>query len=177
MNSPAGNILTVAKREFLSYFTSPVAYVFLVIFLLMSGALTFMMGHDFFTRNEASLDSFFGWHAWLYLFLVPAVAMRLWSEEKRTGTIELLLTLPISPAQAVVGKFLASWAFMLLALALTFPIWITANHLGEPDNGAIFCAYLGSGLMAGAFLAIGCMTSALTRNQVVSFILSIAIFI
>ena len=175
MNSPAGNILTVAKREFLSYFTSPVAYVFLVIFLLMSGALTFMMGHDFFTRNEASLDSFFGWHAWLYLFLVPAVAMRLWSEEKRTGTIELLLTLPISPAQAVVGKFLASWAFMLLALALTFPIWITANHLGEPDNGAIFCAYLGSGLMAGAFLAIGCMTSALTRNQVVSFILSIAI--
>ena len=175
MNSSIRSIVTIAKREFLSYFTSPIAYVFLVIFLLMSGGLTFMLGHHFFARNEASLDSFFGWHAWLFLFLVPAVAMRLWSEEKRTGTIELLLTMPVTPAQATVGKFLASWAFILLALALTFPLWMTAADLGDPDNGAIFCAYLGSGLMAGAFLAIGCMTSALTRNQVVSFILSVSI--
>ena len=122
MNTPVQNIITVAKREFTSYFTSPVAYVFLVIFLLLAGFFTFMVGQDFFSRNEASLGSFFLWHPWLYLFLVPAVAMRLWSEEKRTGTLELLLTLPITPGQAVIGKFLASWAFLILALVLTFPI-------------------------------------------------------
>jgi len=175
MNSPIRNIFTVAKREFTSYFTSPVAYVFLVIFLLLAGFFTFMVGQDFFARNEASLGSFFLWHPWLYLFLVPAVAMRLWSEEKRTGTLELLLTFPITPAQAVIGKFLASWAFLILALVLTFPIWLTPIFLGSPDNGAILCAYIGSALMAGAYLAIGCMTSALTRNQVVSFILSVVI--
>ena len=122
MNTPIRNIFTVAKREFTSYFTSPVAYVFLVIFLLLAGFFTFMVGQDFFARNEASLGSFFLWHPWLYLFLVPAVAMRLWAEEKRTGTLELLLTLPITPSQAVIGKFLASWAFLILALVLTFPI-------------------------------------------------------
>jgi ABC-2 type transport system permease protein len=175
MNSPIRNIFTIAKREFTSYFTSPVAYVFLVIFLLLAGFFTFMVGQDFFARNEASLGSFFLWHPWLYLFLVPAVAMRLWSEEKRTGTLELLLTLPITPTQAVIGKFLASWAFLILALVLTFPIWLTPIFLGKPDNGAILCAYIGSALMAGSYLAIGCMTSALTRNQVVSFILSVVI--
>ena len=175
MNSPIRNIFTIAKREFTSYFTSPVAYVFLVIFLLLAGFFTFMVGQDFFRRDEASLGSFFLWHPWLYLFLVPAVAMRLWSEEKRTGTLELLLTFPITPTQAVIGKFLASWAFLILALVLTFPIWLTPIFLGSPDNGAILCAYIGSALMAGAYLAIGCMTSALTRNQVVSFILSVVI--
>ena len=175
MNSPLRNIFTLAKREFSGYFATPVAYVFLVIFLLMTGFFTFMLGMDLFDRNQASLESFFTWHPWLYLFLVPAVAMRLWSEEKRTGTLELLLTLPITAWQAVMAKFLASWAFLILALALTFPVWITVNKLGSPDNGAILCAYIGSALMAGAYLAIGCMTSALTRNQVVSFILSVVV--
>ena len=133
------NILMIAKREFSAYFTSPVAYVFLVIFLLVSGFFTFMVGQDFFSRNEASLGSFFLWHPWLYLFLVPAIAMRLWSEEKRTGTLELLLTLPITTGQAVMGKFLASWAFLIVCLMLTFPIWLIPNILGDPDNGAIFC--------------------------------------
>jgi ABC-2 type transport system permease protein len=175
MNSPLRNIFTLAKREFSGYFATPVAYVFLVIFLLMTGFFTFMLGMSLFDRNQASLESFFTWHPWLYLFLVPAVAMRLWSEEKRTGTLELLLTLPITAWQAVMAKFLASWAFLILALALTFPVWITVNILGSPDNGAILCAYIGSALMAGAYLAIGCMTSALTRNQVVSFILSVVV--
>ena len=175
MNSPLRNIFTLANREFSGYFATPVAYVFLVIFLLMTGFFTFMLGMSLFDRNQASLESFFTWHPWLYLFLVPAVAMRLWSEEKRTGTLELLLTLPITAWQAVMAKFLASWAFLVLALALTFPVWITVNILGSPDNGAILCAYIGSALMAGAYLAIGCMTSALTRNQVVSFILSVVV--
>ena len=169
------NILMVAKREFSAYFTSPVAYVFLVIFLLVSGFFTFMVGQDFFSRNEASLGSFFLWHPWLYLFLVPAIAMRLWSEEKRTGTLELLLTLPITTGQAVMGKFLASWAFLIVCLMLTFPIWLIPNILGEPDNGAILCGYIGSALMAGAYLGIGSMTSALTRNQVISFVISVLI--
>ena len=172
-SSPLRNILVVTKREFGAYFTSPVAYVFLVIFLLLSGFFTFMVGQDFFRRNEASLGSFFLWHPWLYLFLVPAIAMRLWSEEKRTGTLELLLTLPITTGQAVIGKFLASWAFLIVGLILTFPIWLTPNFLGEPDNGAIICAYIGSALMAGAYLGIGCMTAALTRNQVISFVISV----
>lgn len=175
MNSPARNIWVVTKREFSAYFTSPVAYVFLVIFLLLAGFFTFMVGQDFFSRNEASLGSFFLWHPWLYLFLVPAIAMRLWSEEKRTGTLELLLTLPITTGQAVIGKFLASWAFLILCLFLTFPIWLTPVYLGDPDNGAILCAYFGSALMAGAYLGIGCMTSAITRNQVISFVMSVAI--
>ena len=162
----------IAKRELLSYFTSPVAYVFLVIFLLLTGFFTFSVG-QFFERGEASLGAFFGWHPWLYLVLVPAVGMRLWAEERRSGTLELLLTMPITPWEAIAGKFLASWIFIALALALTFPVVITVNVLGSPDNGMIFAGYLGSLLLAGAYLAVTCATSALTRNQVVAFILSV----
>ena len=168
------HVKTIAKRELSGYFASPVAYVFIVIFLLLTGFFTFMAG-GFFERGEASLAAFFLWHPWLYLFLVPAVGMRLWSEERRMGTMELLLTFPITSWQAIVGKFVASWMFLLLALALTFPIWMTVNFLGNPDNGVIFAGYLGSFLMAGAYLAISCMTSAMTRNQVVSFIVSVVI--
>src|SRR5436190_7487645 len=168
------NIKAIAKRELGAYFSSPVAYVFIVIFLLLTGFFTFMAG-NFFERGQASLDSFFMWHAWLYLFLVPCVGMRLWAEERRVGTMELLLTKPITIWQAIVGKFLASWIFLGLSLALTFPVFITVNYLGSPDNGVIVAAYLGSLLMAGAYLAISCMTSAMTRNQVISFILSVVI--
>ena len=168
------NIRTIAKRELGGYFASPVAYVFIVIFLLLTGFFTFMAG-GFFERGEASLNSFFTWHPWLYLFLVPAIGMRLWSEERRLGTIELLLTMPITTWQAIVGKFLASWLFLILALVLTFPVIITVNYLGNPDNGVIFCAYVGSLLLGGSYLAISCMTSALSRNQVVSFIVSVVI--
>jgi ABC-2 type transport system permease protein len=168
------NIKAIMKRELGGYFTSPIAYVFLVIFLLLTGFFTFTVG-NFFERGEASLVSFFTWHPWLYLFLVPAVGMRLWSEERRLGTLELLLTLPITSWQAIVGKFLASWAFLALALALTFPVIITVNWLGDPDNGVIIAGYVGSLLLAGAYLAISCMTSAMTRNQVISFILSVMI--
>jgi ABC-2 type transport system permease protein len=174
MNSLA-NIRTIIKRELGGYFSSPVAYVFIVIFLLLTGFFTFMAG-GFFERGQASLDGcFFLWHPWLYLFLVPAVGMRLWAEERRVGTLELLLTMPITAWQAIVGKFLASWLFLLLALALTFPVVITVNYLGSPDNGVIFAGYVGSFLMAGAYLAISCMTSAMTRNQVVSFIVALVI--
>src|SRR3989454_9296517 len=173
MNSWA-NIRTIAKREMGGYFASPVAYVFIVIFLILCGFFTFMLG-GFFERHEASLVSFFLWHPWLYLFLVPAVGMRLWSEERRLGTMELLLTMPITAWQAILGKFLASWLFLALALAMTFPVWITVNYLGSPDNGVILCGYLGSWLMAGAYLAISCITSAMTRTQVVSFIISVVV--
>lgn len=168
------NIKAIMKRELGGYFTSPIAYVFLVIFLLLTGFFTFTVG-NFFERGEASLVSFFTWHPWLYLFLVPAVGMRLWSEERRLGTLELLLTMPITAWQAIVGKFLASWAFLGLALALTFPVVITVNWLGDPDNGVIFAGYVGSFMLAGAYLAVSCMTSAMTRNQVISFILSVMI--
>jgi ABC-2 type transport system permease protein len=168
------NIKAIMKRELGGYFTSPIAYVFLVIFLLLTGFFTFTVG-NFFERGEASLVSFFTWHPWLYLFLVPAVGMRLWSEERRLGTLELLLTLPITTWQAIVGKFLASWLFLGLALALTFPVVITVNWLGDPDNGVIMAGYVGSLLLAGTYLAISCMTSAMTRNQVISFILSVVI--
>jgi ABC-2 type transport system permease protein len=171
MNSTS-NIKAITERELAAYFSSPVAYVFIVIFLFLMGLFTFMAG-GFFERGQATLeDSFFMWHPWLYLFLVPAVGMRLWAEERRVGTLELLLTLPITAWQAIVGKFLASWIFLFLALFLTFPIVITVNYLGAPDNGVIFAGYVGSFLMAGAYLAISCMTSAMTRNQVVSFILA-----
>jgi ABC-2 type transport system permease protein len=166
--------MAVAKRELAGYFSSPVAYVFIVIFLLLTGFFTFNVA-NFFEASEASLRSFFYWHPWLYLFLVPAIGMRLWSEERRQGTIELLLTLPITPWQAILGKFLASWAFLAIALALTFPIWITVNWLGSPDNGAIVAAYIGSLLMAGGFLAIGSCMSALTRNQVIAFISAVGV--
>jgi ABC-2 type transport system permease protein len=169
------NIQTVAKRELGAYFASPLAYVFIVIFLLLCGFFTFMVG-GFFERGQASLAMpFFDWHPWFYLFLVPAVGMRLWAEERRVGTLELLLTMPITSWQAIVGKFLASWLFLALALALTFPLVITVNYLGHPDNGVILCGYLGSWLMAGAYLAISCITSAMTRAQVVSFIISVVL--
>jgi ABC-2 type transport system permease protein len=172
MNTALANIKTIAKRELTSYFASPVAYVFIVIFLLLSGFFTFMIG-GFFERGEASLVSFFPWHPWLYLFLVPAVGMRLWSEERRLGTMELLLTMPITPWQAIVGKFAASWLFLALALVLTFPVVMTLAYLGSPDLGALFAGYVGSFLLAGAYLAISCLTSAFTRNQVISFIISV----
>ncbi|QWF70364.1 ABC transporter permease subunit [Methylomonas paludis] len=162
------------KREFRSYFATPIAFVFIVIFLLLSGALTFYLG-DFLERGQADLEPFFRFHPWLYLFLVPAVAMRLWADERKSGTIELLLTLPISIWQAVLAKFAAAWCFIGIALSLTFPIWVTVNILGKPDNGVIFAAYLGSLLMAGAFLAIGTCLSALTRSQAVAFILSVVV--
>jgi len=169
------NIKTITKRELGAYFSSPLAFVFIVIFLLLCGFFTFMVG-GFFERGEASLSaSFFLWHPWFYLFLVPAVGMRLWAEERRVGTLELLLTMPITTWQAIVGKFLASWIFLGLALILTFPIVITVNYLGSPDNGVILAGYLGSWLMAGAYLSISCITSAMTRNQVVSFIVSVVI--
>jgi len=167
-------IRTIAKRELSGYFSSPVAFVFIVIFLLLSGFFTFMVA-GFFERGEAGLLAFFSWHPWLYLFLVPAVGMRMWSEERRLGTIELLLTMPVTPWQAIVGKFFAAWAVLGLALVLTFPVVLTVNYLGHPDNGVIFAGYLGSFLMAGAYLAISAMTSAMTRNQVVSFIVAVVI--
>ncbi|MEN0072909.1 MAG: ABC transporter permease subunit [Paracraurococcus sp.] len=166
--------LTVARRELAGYFATPVAYVFIVIFLVMAGALTFTMG-NFFDRGQADLQPFFTFVPWLFLFLVPALTMRLWAEERRLGTIELLLTLPLAQWQAVLGKFLAAWAFCAIALALTFPIWITVNLLGDPDNGVILAGYLGCLLVAGAYLALGAAVSALTKNQVVAFVLAVAL--
>ncbi len=160
----------IFRRELTGYFVTPVAYVFLVIFLALMGALTFYFG-GFYERGQADLGPFFGLHPWLYAFLVPALAMRLWAEERDTGTIELLLTLPVTTAQAVIGKFLAAWAFVLFALMLTAPMWWTVNYLGEPDNGVILAAYIGSAFMAGGFLAIGSFVSALTRSQVVAFVI------
>jgi ABC-2 type transport system permease protein len=168
------SIWTITKRELAGCFNSPVAYVFLVIFLLMTAAFTFLIG-QFMDRNQATLQPFFMWHPWIYLFLVPAVGMRLWSEERRQGTMELLLTLPISLWHCIIGKFLASWIFLTLALAMTFPIWITVNYLGDPDNSVIVASYIGSFFLAGAYLSITSMTSAFTRNQVISFILSVVI--
>jgi ABC-2 type transport system permease protein len=168
------NTFVIAKRELAGYFSSPVAYVFIVIFLLLSGFFTFMLG-NFFARNEASLASFFIWHPWLYMFLVPAVGMRLWAEERRYGTLELLFTMPVTPGQAILGKFIAGWLFLGLALCLTFPIVITVIYLGDPDGGVITAGYVGSFLVAGTYLSISSMTSAMTRNQVVSFITSVVI--
>ncbi|MDP9082808.1 MAG: ABC transporter permease subunit [Pseudomonadota bacterium] len=159
----------VFRRELHSYFATPLAYVFIVIFLVLAGVFTFQVG-GFFERGQADLQPFFRWHPWLYLVLIPAISMRLWAEERNSGSIELLMTLPITLWQAVLGKFLAAWCFAGIALLLTFPIWITVNYLGHPDNGAIVAAYLGSFLMAGGFLSIGMCLSAATRNQVVAFI-------
>ncbi len=167
-------VKTIFKREFNSYFSTPVAYVFITIFLVLSGLFTFYLG-NFFERGQADLVPFFEWHPWLYLFLIPAISMRLWSEERKSGTVELLMTLPINTFDAVIGKFLAAWLFTFIAIFLTFPLWITVNYLGNPDNGVIFASYLGSLLMAGSYLAIGSCLSALTKNQVVAFILSIVI--
>lgn len=161
----------IAARELRSYFATPVAYVFIVIFVALSGALTFYVG-GFLQRREATLEAFFLFHPWLYLLLIPAVSMRLWAEERKTGTIELLLTLPLSTGAAVVGKFLAAWVFVAVALLATTPLWLTVSVLGSPDHGVIAGSYAGSLLMAGAFLAIGSCMSALTRNQVIAFILA-----
>lgn len=174
MSAFLSSVSNVTRRELSGYFSTPVAWVFIVIFLVMSGVFTFYIG-SFYERGIADLDPFFQFHPWLYLFLVPAIGMRLWAEERRSGTVELLLTLPITPWQAVVGKFLAAWLFVGLALALTFPVWFTVNYLGNPDNGAILAGYVGSWLMAGGFLAIASCMSALTRNQVVAFILSVVV--
>ena len=167
-------LLTVAKREFAGYFATPVAAIFLIIFLALTAAFTFFVGY-FLERGNADLQAFFNFHPWLYLFFAPALAMRLWAEERRQGTIELFLTLPIPLWAAVVGKFLAAWMFLGLALALTFPMWVTVNVLGDPDNGVILASYLGSWLMAGGYLAIGCCLSATTKNQVIAFVLTVTV--
>jgi ABC-2 type transport system permease protein len=166
-------VFIVFRRELRAYFATPLAYVFIVMFLVLAASLTFYLG-GFYERGQADLEPFFVFHPWLYLFLIPAISMRLWSDERRSGSIELLMTQPITLWQAVLGKFLAAWAFAALALALTFPIWITVNYLGHPDNGAILTGYLGSLLMAGGLLAVGSCMSALTRNAVVAFILGVA---
>lgn len=166
------NFSAVFKRELKGYFGSPVAYVFIIIFLLATAGCTFFLSR-FFESRIASLQGFFVWHTWLYLFLVPAVGMRLWSEERKSGTIELLFTLPITQMQAIMGKFFAAWSFVGLSLALTFPMVLTVGYLGSPDYGVIFSSYLGSFLMAGAYLAITCFFSSMSKNQVISFVLSV----
>jgi ABC-2 type transport system permease protein len=164
----------VFRRELASFFATPVAYVFITIFLILSGVFAFFIG-SLFERGQADLLPFFNFHPWLYLFLVPAIAMRTWSEERKNGSIELLMTLPITTFQAMLGKFLAAWSVLGLSLILTFPLWLTVNYLGDPDNGVILAAYIGSWLLSGAFLSIGICMSALTKNQVVAFILAIVV--
>ncbi len=168
------NILIVAERELMAYFATPVATVFIVIFLVLQGTLTFNLG-NFFDRGQADLNPFFNFLPWVFLLLVPAITMRLWAEERRLGTIELLLTLPMTQGQAVLGKFLAAWLFCAIALSLTFPIVMTVRFLGEPDMGVIASGYLGALLIAGSFLAIGSAMSAATRNQVIAFVLGVAV--
>ena len=166
--------VAILKRELGNYFATPVAYVFIVIFLVLSGVFTFYLG-GLYERGQADLQPFFTFHPWLYLFLIPALSMRLWAEERRAGTLELLMTLPVSVGEAVLGKFLAAWLFTGIALALTFPVWITINYLGDADNPVILLSYLGSFLMAGAYLAVGACVSAFTRNQVIAFVMSFVI--
>ncbi len=173
-NESLANVTAIFKRELFGYFGSAVAYVFIVIFLLLLGFFTFYIS-NFFELGQADLRAFFQWHPWVFMFLIPAVAMRLWAEERRMGTIELILTFPVTVWEAILGKFLAAWIFVGTALALTFPMVITVSYLGNPDLGATLCAYIGSFLMAGAFLSVGSMTSAITRSQVVSFIVAIVI--
>ena len=168
------HIAAIFKRELASYFATPIAYVFIVVFLFATGAFTFYIG-DFFRAGRADLQSFFFFHPWLYLFLIPAIAMRLWAEEHKAGTIELLLTLPIPLSASVVGKFLAAWVFAGIALGLTFPMWMTVAYLGDPDHGVIIASYIGSFLMAGSFLAIGAAISAMTSNQVIAFVVSVVV--
>jgi ABC-2 type transport system permease protein len=166
------NVGIIMRRELTSYFATPLAYIFILIFLVLANAFTFYLG-SFYERGNADLESFFGFHPWLYLFLIPAISMRLWAEERKSGSIELLMTQPVTLWEAVLGKFFAAWIFSALALGLTFPLWITVNYLGSPDNGTILAAYVGSLLLAGGFLAVGSCMSALTSNQVVAFILSV----
>lgn len=167
-------VMAIARRELWSYFVTPVAYVFMVIFLVLAGLLTFYSG-DFYDRGLADLQPFFDMHPWLYLVLVPAVTMSMWAEERSSGTLELLFSLPVSISQAVLGKFLAAWGFIGICLALTFPIWVTVNYLGDPDNGVILAGYVGSWLMAGAFIAIGACMSTATRSQIIAFILTASV--
>lgn len=167
-------LAAIFKREFTSYFVTPVAYVFIVIFLFMTGIFTFYLG-AFYESNQADLQPFFRFHPWLYLFLIPAISMRLWSDERKSGSIELLMTLPISITDAVVGKYLAAWCFTAVSLMLTFPMWITVNYLGDPDNTVILASYIGSLIMAGGFLAIGSCISAFTKSQVIAFVISVVI--
>jgi len=169
-----GNVLTITRRELAGYFLTPIAYVFIVIFLMLSGVFTFYLG-GFFDRGQADLATFFSFHPWLYLFLIPALTMRLWAEERKSGTIELLFTLPVTMMETVLGKFLATWIFTAVALALTFPMWLTVSYLGNPDNGVILAGYLGSLLMAGGYIAIGSCISALTKNQVIAFVITVVI--
>ena len=168
------NAFIIAGRELDSYFSTPLAYVFLVIFTAAAGALPFFAG-GFFSHRQADLSSFFSYHPWLFLALIPAIGMRLWAEERRSGTIEMLMTMPISTGEAVAGKFAAGWAFAAIALVCTAPIWISVNFLGSPDNGVIVANYVASFLLAGALLAISACVSALTRNQVIAFVISIAV--
>jgi ABC-2 type transport system permease protein len=168
------NISVIFRREFTGYFSTPLAYVFIIIFLALSGALTFYFGR-FFERGQADLASFFTFHPWLYLFLIPAVSMRMWAEERKSGTIELLMTLPVSTFQVVLGKYLAAWTFVSVALTMTFPMWLTVNYLGNPDNGVILAGYIGSLIMAGAFLAVGACISASSKNQIIAFIVAAAV--
>ena len=168
------NIWFILKRELNGYFATPVAYVFIVIFLLLTGFSTFFVG-NFFERGEADLYPFFSMHPWIYVLLIPAISMRLWSEERKSGSIELLMTLPVSTFEAVLGKFLAAWVFTGLALMLNFPLWLTVNYLGSPDNGVVFTGFVGSFLMAGGFLAIGACISATTKNQIIAFVLSLVV--
>jgi ABC-2 type transport system permease protein len=174
MSELSRNTWVIAKREFAAYFATPIATVFLVIFVALTGAFAFYVG-GFFERGQADLSTFFIYHPWLYLILVPAIGMRLWAEERKSGTIELLMTQPISPWEAILGKFAAAWAFIGLALILTFPMWFTVNVLGRPDNGVIVASYLGSFLMAGAYLAVASCISALTKNQVIAFVVAAAV--
>ena len=167
-------VWSVFRRELAGYFNTPLAFVFIVIFLFLTGIFTFYLG-NFFERGQADLKPFFQFHPWLYLFLVPAVSMRLWAEERRSGSIELLLTLPMPLSASVLGKFLAAWAFIAIALALTFPMWLTVAYLGQPDHGVILAGYIGSVLMAGAYLAIGACISATTKNQVIAFVVSVVV--
>lgn len=169
-----GNIWIITKREFSSFFATPVAYVFIVIFLMLSGIFTFFIG-NLYERGQADLMPFFNFHPWLYLFLVPAMAMRSWAEERKSGSIELLMSLPISATEAVIGKFIAAWLVLGLALLLTFPLWLSVGYLGNPDHGIILAAYIGSWLMSGAFLAISTCMSAFTKNQVIAFILGVVV--
>jgi len=174
MSTFMSNTKAIIKRELSGYFGSPVAYVFIVIFLLLSGFFTFSVSH-FYEQGQADLRAFFQWLPWIFLFLIPAVAMRLWADERRTGTLELILTLPATLTEVVIGKFVAAWVFISLALCLTFPLVVTVAYLGSPDPGGILCGYVGSFLMAGAYLSVGSMTSAMTRNQVISFIISVVV--
>ena len=163
--------LNIVKRELASYFSTPLAYVFIVIFLTLIGSFTFYLG-NFVARGQADLNSFFAFHPWVYILLIPAVTMRLWAEERKTGTIELLMPLPLTTTQAVIGKFFAAWIFIFIALVLTFPIWLTVNYLGQPDNGVILAGYVGSLFMSGAYLSIGSCISAITKNQVIAFVIA-----